>query len=162
VEGEVVRGREAVRRRAVRERSREEEEGEREVVRRMGRKEGVRRMERKPLHYLSLSLLTSSPSFLSVILTTALLPSSQSSSLLLSLIPIHPSHYLSPSFLSVILPITSLPPSFQSSSPPLHPSFLSIRHLITSLLGRRWRRRREIGSKEELNRRMETEERQRL
>jgi hypothetical protein len=38
-----------------------------------------------------------------ILLTTALLPSSQSSSLLLSLIPIHPPHYLSPSFLSVIL-----------------------------------------------------------
>jgi hypothetical protein len=32
--------------------------------------------------------------------TTTLLPSFQSSSLLLSLIPIHPPHYLSPSFLS--------------------------------------------------------------
>jgi hypothetical protein len=45
-------------------------------------------------------------------------------------IPIHPLHYLSPSFLSIIFLITSLPPSSQSSSPPLHPSFLSIRHLI--------------------------------
>jgi hypothetical protein len=54
--------------------------------------------------------------------------------LLLSLLPIYPAHYLSPSFLSVILLITSLPPSSQSSSPPLHPSLLSIRHLMTCLL----------------------------
>ena len=89
-----------------------------------------------PPHYLSLSfskLLTSSLPPSSVILTTALLPSSHSSSLLLSLIPIHPPHYLSPSFLSIIL-TTSLPPSSQSSSPPLNSSFLSIRHLITSSL----------------------------
>jgi hypothetical protein len=51
----------------------------------------------------------------------------------LSLLPLSHPHCLSPSFLSVIL-TTSLPPSSQSSSPPLHPSFLSIRHLITSLL----------------------------
>jgi hypothetical protein len=50
-----------------------------------------------------------------------------------SLLPLSHPHYLSPSFLSVIL-TTSLPPSSQSSSPPLHLSFLSIRHLITSLL----------------------------
>jgi hypothetical protein len=42
-------------------------------------------------------------------------------SLPLSLLPLSHPHYLSP-------------PSTQSSSPPLHPSFLSIRHLITSLL----------------------------
>ena len=82
---------------------------------------------------LSFILLTSSLPPSSVILTTTLLSSSQSSSLLLSLLPIHPPHYLSPSFLSVIL-TTSLPPSSQSSSPPLHPSFLSICHLITSSL----------------------------
>jgi hypothetical protein len=50
-----------------------------------------------------------------------LLPSSQ----LLSLLPLPHSY---PSF---SLPLSLLP---LSSSPPLHPSFLSIRHLITSLL----------------------------
>ena len=100
-----------------------------------------------PPHYLSLS---PSLSFFSILLLTSslsLLPLSSSSLPLsflplnpphyypcfLSLIPIHPPHYLSPSFLSVIL-TTCLPLSSQSSSPPLHPSFLSIRHLITSLL----------------------------
>ena len=93
-----------------------------------------------PPHYLSLS---PSPSFSSLALSLLPLSSSLPLSFLplnphyspcfLSLIPIHPPHYLSPSFLSVIL-TTCLPPSSQSSSPPLHPSFLSIRHLITSPL----------------------------
>ena len=95
----------------------------------------------------SILLLTSFlPPSSVILLTTTLLPSSQSSSsLLLSLIPIHHPHYLPPSFLSVIITTsppsflsfiltTSLPPSSQSFSPPLHPSFLSIRHLITSLI----------------------------
>jgi hypothetical protein len=106
------------------------EKKEREVVRRMEKKEREvvrRRIERKEGERMPL------PPSSVILLTPALLPSSHSSSLLLSLIPIHPLHYLSPSFLSVIL-IIYLPPSSQSSSPPLHPSFLSIRHLITSLL----------------------------
>ena len=68
-----------------------------------------------PPHYLSLSFLCHPPHYRS--------PSFLSTSLLAS----------SPSFLSILL-TTSLPPSSQSSSPPLHPSFLSIRHLITSSL----------------------------
>ena len=68
-----------------------------------------------PPHYLSLSFLCHPPHYRS--------PSFLSTSLLAS----------SPSFLSILL-TTSLLPSSQSSSPPLHPSFLSIRHLITSSL----------------------------
>ena len=113
-----------------------------------------------PLLYFSPSLLSSSyylsPFFLSFLLTASLPPFSQSSSSLLllphsspstsslplSLLPLPPTNCLSPSS-SLLLPphsspsillTTSLPPSSQSSSPPLHPSFLSIRHLITSLL----------------------------
>jgi hypothetical protein len=92
-------------------------------------------MRKHPLpHYLS-------PSFLSVILTTSLPPSSSSLliSLLallfllpLSLLPLPPTHCLSPSFISILLLTTSppsflsihflttyLPPSSQSSSLPL-------------------------------------------
>ena len=90
-----------------------------------------------PLHPLPHYL---SPSFLSVILTTSLPPSSSSLliSLLallfllpLSLLPLIPAHCLSPSFLSILLLTTSppsflsihfitisLPPSSESSSPP--------------------------------------------
>jgi hypothetical protein len=61
----------------------------------------------RPPHYISHS---SSPS---------------SSSLPLSLIPLHPPpHYLSLSFLSILLLTTSLPPSFPSSSSLPLPSFL--------------------------------------
>jgi hypothetical protein len=156
-----------------------------EVVRKwIERNEGDRSPSFLSILILTTSLTTSSPSFLSTLLTTFLPPSSQSSSLPLSFLPLkrkegevvrkwmernegevvrrrierkegerqttslphsypssslplfllplsHP-HYLSPSFLSVIL-TTSLLPSSQSSSPPLHPSFLSIRHLIPLL-----------------------------
>jgi hypothetical protein len=93
----------------------------------------MERIERKEGAYLSPSF-SSLPLSFSILLLTSSLP-----------LPLTPPHYFSPcflsillttspSFLSVILLITSLPPSSQSSSPPLHPSFLSIRHLITSFL----------------------------
>ena len=92
-----------------------------------------------PSHYPSSSFLWHpphyrSPSFLSILLTTSLPHSYQSSSLPLSLLPLSHPHYLSPSFLSVIL--TTSPSFIPFNPPPHYLSSLScniIIHLITSV-----------------------------